>query len=201
LLLFSLGSSVCSASIAQGIKEYDEGDFETALATLLPIARKGDVSAEFVVGISYFHGRGTQKDYEQAMKWLLLAADQGLAAAEFSVGAIYAEGAGVAPDPSKALGWYKRAANKGYAPAFHNLGVHYAQGRGDRQDFVTALAHLIVAADLGDREAAAKRDELIGLLGPSQVDTAHDLAADLKRDIVPTKQPPLPRLYLPMIKP
>jgi len=40
-------------------------------------ATKGDVEAQYKLGLMYLKGRGVQKDHEEAVSWLTLAAAQG----------------------------------------------------------------------------------------------------------------------------
>jgi len=133
-------SGTCFAGLKEGLADFDRGAFRSALATLQPLAEKGDVSAQYAVGIANYQGLGTPQDYALAMKWFSRAAAQDLAPAEYCVGVMLAHGEGVRANPTAAIAWYKRAVAHGYGPAFHNLAVQYGEGRGVSQDMAIALA-------------------------------------------------------------
>src|SRR3954470_22703278 len=61
----------------KGFKAYESGDYATALKEFLPLAKKGQVSAEAAVGQMYFEGKGVAPDPAEAAKWLEPAAKAG----------------------------------------------------------------------------------------------------------------------------
>jgi TPR repeat protein len=197
LPILILLSGTCFAGLKEGLADFDRGAFPSALATLQPLAEKGDVSAQYTVGIANYQGLGTSQDYALAMKWFSRAAAQDLPPAEYCVGVMLAHGEGVHANPTAAIAWYKRAVAHGYGPAFHNLAVQYGEGRGVSQDMAIALGYFMVSAERGVAQDAATRDMLLLNLKPDKVAAARAHARTLREGIKPVKLPPLPNLGTP----
>lgn len=90
---------------------FDRADYGSALTSLLPKARAGDVVAQTYVGEIYEKGLGlAQPDYVVAAMWYERAARQGHAPAQTSLGVLYERGLGVGKDPLRALDLYRGAA-------------------------------------------------------------------------------------------
>lgn len=118
------------AALAQGIKAYEDGDYATASASLVPLADAGHAVAQFYVGSMHAEGDGMDQSYVQAAQWFRRAAVQGYAPAQVNLGSAYGSGLGVARDETRALAWFQRAARQGNALAQYNIGVAYARGDG-----------------------------------------------------------------------
>jgi len=79
---------------------------------LIQAAERGDVEAQFNLGIMYENGLADSRyvpegDHSEAMRWLLAAAEQGLARAQVRLAEMYAD----EPDGSvQACEWYLLAA-------------------------------------------------------------------------------------------
>jgi len=188
----ALAGTAAAADLQSGLAQFNHGDYKAAFATLKPLADKGDVSAQYAMGLSYYSGLGTTKNLPEAMKWFRLAAGQGLAQAEYCLGVMYAHGEGVPVNFGTAIEWYRKAASKGYGPAYHNLGTMNANGDGVFGNLTLALAYFMVAADLGVPEAVAKRDELAHYLGKTTAARAREKANGFKAAIRRGIAPPLP---------
>lgn len=89
---------------------YDRANYATSLKVWLPLAEKGDASAQVYVGEIFEKGMGLPPDYATAARWYRKAADQGSARAQISLGYLYERGLGVNRDPASALNWYRKAA-------------------------------------------------------------------------------------------
>ena len=82
-LLFLLVLTVMSSSVVRadnyndGVKAYEKKDYATALKLWRPLAMKGDVSAQSILGVMYHDGQGVKRDYKEAVKWYRKAAKQG----------------------------------------------------------------------------------------------------------------------------
>jgi TPR repeat protein len=76
-----------------------------SLDGLKVLAEKGDVSAQFALGMCYATGDRVNKDYTEAARWFLLAADQGDVKAQSVLAAYYWDGTGVPKDLTKAYFW------------------------------------------------------------------------------------------------
>ena len=159
---------------------YNHGDFETALRVFRPLADKGQVMAEYILGLMYANGHGVPESYPEGLKWLTKAAEQGEAKAQFSVGVIYFKGLGIPKNEAEALKWYKRSADQGYATAQYNLAAMYAKGQAVAQDVVTAHVLYSLAAKHGIKAAAAARDRLVKSMTAEQTGRAEQMAKDWK---------------------
>lgn len=113
-------------------------------------AVKGDVAAQFNLGMMYVRGEGVSQDFKEAAKWLRNPAEQGYDVAQFTLGEIYAGGKGVDQDYGEAASWYLRAAEQGNARAQHRIGLMYTEGKGVRYSPRDAERWLHKAAGQGD---------------------------------------------------
>ena len=75
-------------------------------------AEQGDADAQFILGASYYHGKGVPQDYVEAAKWWRKAAEQDQAYAQEYLGFAYSYGLGVPHDDVLAHMWYNLAASK-----------------------------------------------------------------------------------------
>jgi TPR repeat protein len=112
-------------------------------------AEKGNVSAQFELGVMYFKGQKTSQGYKEAKKWFQRAAEQGLPEAQHNLGFMYYEGIGVSQNYTEALKWFTKAAKQNRPKAQHNIGVIYASGLGVPQDNIKAYAWLSLAYSNG----------------------------------------------------
>ena len=76
-------------------------------------AEKGDVEAQFKLGLCYERGEGIGKNLNKAVEWYQKAAVQGHAKAQCNLGWCYAKGIGVEKNLTKAVEWYQKAAEQG----------------------------------------------------------------------------------------
>ena len=115
IISFLFGSSgVCwSADFQKGVDAANKGDFATAIKEWTPLARQGDVVAQFNLGLTYHEGQAVPQDYKTAMKWYSLAAQQGNADAYFNMGVMYYNGQGVSVDDLRAHMWFDLSATAG----------------------------------------------------------------------------------------
>ena len=104
----------------EGVAAYKRGDYPDAFAKLKPLATKGDVDAQFFLGVMYANGQGVQQDYHQALAWYLKAAAQGDAQVQSKLGVMYGNGHGVPQDLVQAHKWYSLAALAGNEDAKEN---------------------------------------------------------------------------------
>ena len=89
---------------------FDRSDYGTALRTLLPQARAGDVVAQTYVGEIYERGLGLPApDYATAAVWYRKAADKGHSPAQTNLGSLYERGLGVPERKDTALNLYRQA--------------------------------------------------------------------------------------------
>lgn len=116
-------------------------------------AEKGNVPAQFKLGVMNFKGREISQDYKEALKRFQRAAEQGLSEAQYNIGVMYLEGKGVSQNFTEALKWFNKAAKQNNPKAQYNLGVIYASGVGVPQDYIKAYAWMILAYSNGYEQA------------------------------------------------
>ena len=96
-----------SADLAGGLEAWSQGDFETAMAELVPAAAEGDADAQELIGVLYALGLGVEQDRAKAFEWYMVSAENGHAGAQSGVGWYYEVGLGGVPiDLVKAHMWY-----------------------------------------------------------------------------------------------
>ena len=86
-------------------------------------AEKGDASAQFNLGNSYYNGEGVTKDYVEAVKWYRKAAEQNNASAQFNLGNSYYNGEGVPKDYVEGYMWFLLAGAQGGEDAKKNIEI------------------------------------------------------------------------------
>jgi TPR repeat protein len=178
VVLLALAGGASAGPWEDGMEAYLRGDFPTALRTWRPLAKSGNVKAQFNVGLMYENGMGVPQDDAEAVKWYRRAAEQGLAEAQTNLGSMYETGKGVPQDDAEAVKWYRRAAEQGLAEAQADLGLRYANGKGVTQDVVLAHMWLNIASARGDKMSAEHRDRLTKRMNRKEVARAQELARE-----------------------
>jgi TPR repeat protein len=136
----------------------DEG-FPT-FAEARAAAVKGNVDAQFEVGMRYVTGYEVGRDFAQGLAWLRKAADQGSARAQHAIGMSYYGGRGVERDLAQAAAWWKKAADQGHASAQYWLGTAYEYGYGVPMNATEAARWFRLAADQGNGSAQSSLGDL-----------------------------------------
>ena len=123
--------------------EISTGDKKTGkksknVASLQKEAKKGDVHAQYNLGLMYYKGEDIEKNYEQAVHWWSEAAEQGHSSSQFKLGLMYRKGENIEKNYKKALQWFDEAATQGNASAQSNLGWMYYKGEGIKKNYKQA---------------------------------------------------------------
>lgn len=115
-LLWSLALPVQAARdpYPEGLKAYRAGQYTKAYKTLLPLARKKDARAMYLVGVMYETGRGVPQDDPTAAGWLEAAARGGNASAQYALARMTIEGRGVEKSRDKGVALLRAAAEQGH---------------------------------------------------------------------------------------
>lgn len=121
--LVMMGATGGSAPTAKdrAMEAYQGEDYIAARDAFIPLAEKGDVDAQYRLGVMYYLGQGIKPEPEKGAKWLTLAAKQGHDDAQYVLGRMYIEGRGVPFNPSKGQWWIRQAAAHGNLDALHWL--------------------------------------------------------------------------------
>lgn len=107
LLLITAPSN--SEPIDQATKAYLDGAYPRAFALFQPLAKQGNVSAQYRLANLYADGLGVTADQQKAVYWLRQAADGGYRRAAVDLGNRYASGLGVERSEEKAAEWFRIA--------------------------------------------------------------------------------------------
>jgi TPR repeat protein len=75
-------------------------------------AERGDLKAQFNVGLLYENGHGVKKDMAKAFEWYERAAERHLGPAQSNLGLLYMTGQGTAKDIRSACVWFTLAVEK-----------------------------------------------------------------------------------------
>ena len=139
----------------------------------------GHAPSQYRLANFYEKGSGVARNLDTAKKWYQLAAEQGNASAMHNLAVLYAT-AGAAPDFDSAARWFEKAAELGVRDSQVNLAILYARGDGVTRDLEQSYKWFAIAANEGDKDAAAKRDEVFNALRPEQTEKARELVAAWK---------------------
>jgi localization factor PodJL len=135
-------------------------------------AKQGLAPAQFRLGGFYEKGFGVKKDLDAARRLYSAAADAGSAKAMHNLAVLYAEGIDGKPDYLNAAKWFRKAADYGLTDSQYNLGILYGRGIGMPTDLPEAYKWFALAARDGDKESAAKRDDVGGRMDPKSLAAA-----------------------------
>ena len=103
LALMFTAMTVNAATVEEGLKAAQAGDYARARAIWEPLAQKGDAAAQYNMGVMYANGHGVQRDPVAAFGWYRRAALQGYERGRMLVGSKYLDGAGTGKDVNRAL--------------------------------------------------------------------------------------------------
>jgi TPR repeat protein len=186
ILTFALLSSATLADdFSNGVALYSEENYVAAAAAFQKSADKGNVDAQFNLGLMYLKGQGVAQDEQQARRFFEQAARQGSARAQLNLGRMYAKGLGVVPSYAKALPWYEKAAAQGYSDAQYTLGLLYVTGTGAPLDYRKAYQLFLGAAEQNNASAQYQ----LGLMYFKGKAVRLDLVEALKWMILADKYP------------
>ena len=138
------------ATLDEGMKAYENGDYKMAWSIFSDLSYKGDAKATYGLGLMHYDGKGTYQSYTEALYWYQRASEQGFAEAQFSLGYMHEKGLGVEQNYKKAIEWYRKSGYQGVAKAQCSLGdIYHYGGKGVRQDYKKAKEWFGKACDNG----------------------------------------------------
>ena len=137
------------AGLEEGIAAAQRSDRRTALAELLPLAERGDATAQYWVGWLYAV-LIRPADFEKAVHWYRKSADQGNSLGQGALGMMYDIGYGVPRDEQQAARWHRKAADQGHDWSQYHLGLTYLGGKVVPYDVLQALQLFRKSADQGN---------------------------------------------------
>ena len=190
LLLPANPSHASSAeAFHSGWEAYERGDYSQAVASWLPLAQQGHVSAQINLAVMYDHGTGVIQDIEYALSWYQAAARQGSAIAQYNLGLFLADRNIFTTENEDGLYWLFKAAAQDYADAQYQIGLMYAEGIAGHSKKADAAQWLYQAGvnylSNGDTDGA--RSAVVAL---QQVGSAHQLSLQLESQLADRSGPP-----------
>ena len=90
----------------KGIAAFNRADYQQALQFLAPAAEKGDIDAQYMVGMIHLYGLAGYKNSFAAQKWLTLAAQAGQRAAQEQLAFLYNDELSSVYNPIDAYHWF-----------------------------------------------------------------------------------------------
>ncbi len=162
--VLALASPAAAQSVEIGIKAWQRGDYEQAVAAWRPLAQKGDADAAFNLAQAYRLGRGVPLDLAQAQGWLERAARKDHVDAQTTLGLLLFENG----NRTSGLRWLKKAAEHGDARAQLVYGTALFNGDGVPRDAVKAYAFVSRAAAQGLAPAEKTLEAMEWALSPEE---------------------------------
>ena len=105
ILLVSSDNQLQAAPLRQGVAAFMRQDYVRASSIFIPLAERGNPSAQAYLGFMFETGRGVPQSYTEAAMWYRRAAEQGNGTAQYSLGLLYDKGFGVPRDVIEANKW------------------------------------------------------------------------------------------------
>jgi TPR repeat protein len=97
-------------SLRQGVSAFNHQNYAQASRVFIPLAERGNASAQAYLGFMFETGRGVPQNYTEAAMWYRRAAEQGDSLAQYSLGLLYDHGQGVPRDIVEANKWLNLSA-------------------------------------------------------------------------------------------
>jgi len=102
-----------AADFQKGLEAYDAGDYASALREWSELAEQGNPTAQAILGVMHYEGKGVTQNHKEAVKWFHKSTEQGNAKAQYNLGVTYAKGHGVIQDNVYAHMWFNISASTG----------------------------------------------------------------------------------------
>lgn len=157
-------------------------------------AALGDMSAQYNLGVEYFHGRNLDQDYAKSANLWRKATDAGHVPAANNLGYLMYYGRGVERDHAEGIKLWRYAAERGWAESQVHLGETYSDGRFLKSDLVEAYAwakagkhyaprmsEVLTGPEIADEVAQSAEDVMIKArekLNPQELIEAEKRAAE-----------------------
>jgi len=128
-----------------------EKDYKRSVELLEPLAKKGNLVAQFTLGDMYFQGSKIKGDSRKALEFLLPLAKKGVSDAQYKVGVLYMS----EKNYKEAFKWLNQSYKNGIINTHINvmLGILYKNGQGVNRNYKKALTLLLPLAEKGNPTA------------------------------------------------
>ena len=148
-VLGGVSAQAASQDFIKGFKALQSGDYAAAFKVWLPLAKQGDVDAQYNLGLMYYEGDGVDQDDVQAFKYWRLAAIQEHQQAQYWLGIMYDFGLGIDQNNINAYLWYTSSLLNSYQND-PNFKSHVKKQRDE-------IAAKMTATDISKAQTMAKK--------------------------------------------
>lgn len=118
LLLLSFSQTVLANKC---IDLMQKEEYYEASEVCRAMAEKGDMNAQFSLGVLYYQGNGVMSDLSQSQKWIRKAAQKNHNQAQYNLGIMLANGHGSSANLVEAYAWLKISSDNGYSAATDSM--------------------------------------------------------------------------------
>ncbi len=132
----------------------------SADAAYIAAAQKGDVGAQFKLGLMYIEGDEIARNPSKGLEWLRRAAEQEHLDSQLKLGDLLYKGVLLDKDYAESAKWYQKAAKQGHPGAQYILANMYKKGLGLDKDKRKAEKWYREAANQGHVQAKDKIKKL-----------------------------------------
>lgn len=157
----------------------DEADNKSVRDTMAR-AKKGDVEAQYLLGLMMLKGDRTAQDLKGSLEWFSSAAKLNHAGAQYELGMMYRFGRGTLQDYLTAAYWFEKAAHQNLPEAQFQLGTLYKIGQGVKHDPKKAYVWYNLAASKNYDPAIAARDAISTFMSTAEIAEAQALSKTWK---------------------
>lgn len=98
-------SPACANTVGQAKAAFVRQDYAAAARVFIPLAQRGNPTAQAYLGYMFETGRGVPQNLTEAAYWYRRAAEQGESMAQYKLGLLYDKGFGVTRDLVEANKW------------------------------------------------------------------------------------------------
>jgi uncharacterized protein len=181
-MLVLCGLPAAADPLQDGARQFQNANYDAALASWRPLAVKGNPVAQNNIGILYLDGKGVPRNVSEAVRYLSLSAAAGSSLGQNNLGGLYREGKGVPRDYTRAAQWFTASASQGNSAGMYNLGLMYELGQGMKPEPFHAYMWYALAAEQNNiPNAVAHRDTLWGRMTPAAQKQAKELVSACKQ--------------------
>lgn len=115
----------------------------------LPLAKSGDVEAQYLLGLGYERGLSGAVDRRAAARWYRLAAEAGHNKAAYRLALLLLRGDSIPEDTKQAVKFFEQAGAAAHPEALYYLGYMNERGLGISSNERAALGYYEQSAQLG----------------------------------------------------
>lgn len=170
------GAGAATAQLATGVELFERAEFDAAAQVLLPLAKSGDPTAQYVLGIMYLNDMVKPPSGTAAAELLTSSGEAGFDKAQVELSRMYREGHGVEQDFARSFSWSVKAAESGDVGAQLQVADSFAFGHGVKRDPVEAYKWYEISLLYWGSLAVNARDIVAEGMSPEEIATAKQRA-------------------------